>query len=79
MNPLNADSDGDGLSDLYEIVNDLLPNNPDSDSDGIIDSQDFAPLEHWFNVIPTIGLVIFAGILTSWLMFKKRQYSKAEG
>ncbi|MHA1577966.1 MAG: hypothetical protein ACTSU3_11455 [Candidatus Thorarchaeota archaeon] len=79
LNPLNADSDGDGLSDLYEIENNLLPNNPDSDSDGILDSLDFAPMEHWYNVIPSIGLAAFGVILTIWLLFKRHSYNKAGG
>ena len=43
---LSADSDGDGLTDFYEInVSHTDPNNPDTDGDGVIDSLDAAPLD----------------------------------
>ena len=34
------DTDGDGLSDIYEITHNLNPNNPDSDGDGVVDYLD---------------------------------------
>ncbi|MEO1643969.1 MAG: PKD domain-containing protein, partial [Chloroflexota bacterium] len=46
MNPLNSDTDGDGLSDGFEMTtgpgNDYLtdPLNPDTDGDGFTDSQE---------------------------------------
>lgn len=39
------DSDGDGLSDGLEIALGLLPGNPDTDSDGFVDGQDAAPFD----------------------------------
>lgn len=36
------DSDGDGLSDLYELVIGTNPNNADSDGDGLNDGQELA-------------------------------------
>ena len=42
---LNKDSDGDGMSDEYEIYSGYDPNNPDTDGDGIIDGKDFLPLD----------------------------------
>ncbi|WP_297507484.1 calcium-binding protein [Thermococcus sp.] len=37
----SLDSDGDGLSDAFEIAHGSLPNNPDSDGDGLSDKLEF--------------------------------------
>ncbi len=37
----NLDTDGDGLSDAFEISHGSLPNNPDSDGDGLSDKLEF--------------------------------------
>ncbi|WP_297073092.1 calcium-binding protein [Thermococcus sp.] len=37
----NLDTDGDGLSDAFEIAHESLPNNPDSDGDGLSDKLEF--------------------------------------
>ncbi len=50
--PFDADSDGDGLSDYYEITTNAAitnlfitnPNNPDTDTDGLPDGNDSNPL-----------------------------------
>ena len=39
-NDPESDSDGDGLSDIYETQNGQNPLNPDTDGDGILDSDD---------------------------------------
>ncbi|WP_297090667.1 calcium-binding protein [Thermococcus sp.] len=39
--PENLDSDGDGLSDAFELSHGSLPNNPDSDGDGLSDKLEF--------------------------------------
>ncbi len=38
--PLNPDTDGDGLSDYEEYLNSLDPRNPDTDADGLSDLQE---------------------------------------
>lgn len=38
-----TDSDGDGLSDEYELAHGLDPNNGDSDGDGIADGNEIDP------------------------------------
>ena len=43
--PLNPDSDEDGLKDGLEVAQGLSPLNNDSDEDGLLDAQDPAPLE----------------------------------
>jgi hypothetical protein len=41
-----ADSDGDGLTDFFEInISHTNPANPDTDGDSVIDSLDAAPLD----------------------------------
>ncbi|WP_265581572.1 NosD domain-containing protein [Methanofollis aquaemaris] len=42
-NPLERDTDHDGLTDSYELRNDTDPTNPDSDGDGWIDGKDGEP------------------------------------
>ncbi len=52
-NPLNPDTDGDGLTDGAEDANgnglinsgETDPNNPDTDGDGVQDGSDIAPLD----------------------------------
>lgn len=61
--PLNYDSDSDGVSDLYELKWGLNPNNPDSDSDGLTDGQEvsfgngsytsYRPYPLWYNLYGT--------------------------
>jgi hypothetical protein len=41
--PLNPDSDGDGLEDDYELAHGLDPNNGDSDGDGTEDGSEINP------------------------------------
>lgn len=38
--PLNIDTDGDGLSDAQDIENNTSPRNPDTDSDGLNDGDE---------------------------------------
>ncbi len=78
LNPLSSDSDNDGLSDLYEIENGLCPTNPDSDFDGIKDGEDFAPLEHWVNILPSVGLGVFIIFFGFWLGIKRHRYNSGE-
>jgi len=42
-NPLNRDTDGDGISDLWEVARELDPLNPDSDFDDAVDGDDPDP------------------------------------
>ena len=55
----SKDSDGDGLSDAYEIANHLNPHNPDSDGDGIPDAFD-GDLEPNFNNFSPSALMVIS-------------------
>ncbi|MBD3406245.1 MAG: hypothetical protein GF411_09065 [Candidatus Lokiarchaeota archaeon] len=76
MNPLSQDSDQDGLSDAYEIEHCLMPNNADTDSDSIPDNIDWAPREHWINIVPVVSFGVFLLVMCIWLLMKKRTYSR---
>ena len=43
--PNSADSDGDGLTDSYELDNGTDPTNPDTDGDGWADGKDGEPVD----------------------------------
>jgi parallel beta-helix repeat protein len=47
------DADGDGLSDLEELLKGTDPLNPDTDGDGILDSEDPYPLDPTLPARPT--------------------------
>ncbi|MFW9953996.1 MAG: hypothetical protein ACFFD3_05515 [Candidatus Thorarchaeota archaeon] len=74
LNPLSADTDQDGLSDSYEIEHCLMPFDPDTDRDGIPDAIDWAPREHWINIIPFAGLGVISVIILLVLLLKRRAY-----
>jgi hypothetical protein len=76
LDPLSTDTDLDGLSDDYEVEHCLMPFDADTDRDGIPDGQDWAPTEHWINVVPFIGLGIFSLIIVLILAFKRRAYMR---
>ncbi len=77
LNPLAVDSDSDGLSDPYEIEHCLMPYDADTDRDGIIDSLDWAPTEHWANILPFIGLGVFSIVILGILFSKRRTYIRS--
>ncbi len=76
LNPLSTDTDLDGLSDAYEVEHCLMPFDADTDRDGIPDGQDWAPTEHWINVIPFIGLGVFTLMIVLILALKRRAYMR---
>lgn len=76
LNPWNIDSDGDSLTDYYEVENDLMPLYNDTDYDGILDAFDWAPKEHWFNIVPPISLTVILGGIIIWLWNKRRLYMR---
>lgn len=59
-NPLDVDTDGDGLADGREVEIKTDPNKADTDGDGIIDSQDKAPLD------ASIGQASLMGAIAKW-------------
>ena len=74
LNPLSTDTDLDGLSDSYEVEHCLMPFDADTDRDGIPDGIDWAPTEHWINMVPFFGLGIFSIIIVLVLALKRRAY-----
>jgi hypothetical protein len=60
--PLDADSDDDGIDDYTEVmVLGTDPNSRDSDGDGIMDGQDFLPTIHWIFPIAGLLVLVFVG------------------
>ncbi|MBN1762271.1 MAG: hypothetical protein JW878_04230 [Methanomicrobia archaeon] len=51
---ISRDSDGDGWSDVEEMIKGTDPNNPDTDGDGLIDSEDPYPLDPTRPVQPAV-------------------------
>lgn len=49
FNPEQADTDGDGLDDLVEVVWGTNPANPDSDGDGISDAAELEGYDYTYN------------------------------
>ena len=53
-----------------------MPFDADTDRDGLIDSVDWAPTEHWANVLPFIGLGVFSIVILGALFSKRRAYNR---
>ncbi len=76
LDPLATDTDLDGLSDSYEVEHCLMPFDADTDRDGIPDGSDWAPRDHWINIIPPIGLIVFILAILLALFSKRRAYNR---
>jgi hypothetical protein len=80
LNPENADSDDDFMSDFIEVNRDgdpsnytpgidTDPNDSDTDNDGVLDGADYAPLDpdagsEAVPILPLIGFAALASLLT---------------
>ena len=51
-----------------------MPFDAETDRDGIPDGIDWAPTEHWINMVPFFGLGIFSIIIVLVLALKRRAY-----
>ena len=56
----SKDTDGDGVSDLQEILNGTSPTNPDTDGDGIPDGFDSHPTTPDFNNFTPSALMVIS-------------------
>ena len=86
LDPENADSDEDFMSDFIEVNRDgdpsnytpgidTDPNDSDTDNDGVLDGADYAPLDpdagsEAVPILPLIGFAALASLLT--LMIRRR-------
>ncbi|MFH1726807.1 MAG: thrombospondin type 3 repeat-containing protein [Pseudomonadota bacterium] len=62
--PLDPDTDDDGLTDGEEIIGDTDPNNPDCDDDGILDGDDNNPLSPDMPI--SVSLCISDEYINNW-------------
>lgn len=88
LNPENADSDDDFMSDFIEVNRDgdpsnytpgidTDPNDSDTDNDGVLDGADYAPLDPdaGSEAVPILPLIGFAALASLLTLIIRRRYN----
>ncbi len=88
LDPENADSDEDFMSDFIEVNRDgdpsnytpgidTDPNDSDTDNDGVLDGADYAPLDPdaGSEAVPILPLIGFAALASLLTLIIRRRYS----
>ena len=88
LNPENADSDDDFMSDFIEVNRDgdpsnytpgidTDPNDSDTDNDGVLDGADYAPLDPdaGSEAVPILPLIGFAALASLLTFIVRRRYN----